>query len=336
MTRPAFPRVSIVVPVHNGAPFIADALESVRAQSYGCWELIVVDDGSTDATVKVVASLGLPLRWLKQPRRGASAARNAGVEAARGRYIAFLDADDLWFPEKLALQVGALEGEPELGLVFADMEEFDPGGSVAPSLLARSAFGDEILRGGAIAGAEAKLLVENFIPTSSVLARRECFSEVGFFDERLTVSEDREMWARIAARYPIRCIPRVLGRKRSHPGGLSRQVEETLRCRIEIWRRAGRNRRAPLRRAALQRLIADAELQLGCRLLEADRASEARRAALESVIRALLALGAREPFLPRYRWRLGLSLVLLAGLSTAMRRRLLGLRRSALRALTSA
>jgi glycosyltransferase involved in cell wall biosynthesis len=145
------PDVSVIIPVHNGAAHVAQAVQSVLAQTFDALELIVVDDGSTDDSLDVLAHEPDPrLRVVVQEQLGAAAARNRGVELARGSLLAFIDADDLWLPTKLSRQVTALAAEPKLDMVFGHYEEFDdesgatraamPGYSLGTMLVRRDAF----------------------------------------------------------------------------------------------------------------------------------------------------------------------------------------------------
>lgn len=109
--------VSVIMPVHNGAQFLREAIESALAQDYTPVEIIVVDDGSTDATPQILASFGSRIRHIRQTNSGAAAARNAALQASRGEYLAFLDADDLWLPQKLRVQIDYLGSHPDVDLV---------------------------------------------------------------------------------------------------------------------------------------------------------------------------------------------------------------------------
>lgn len=129
MTSNRAPSVSVVIPAYNFATFLPETIVSVREQTHPRVETVVVDDGSTDETPHVLERLeGPDLRWTRTPNRGVSAARNRAVELAEGDYIAFLDADDLWLPEKLERQVRILEGDPDVGFVFCDFARFDEEG----------------------------------------------------------------------------------------------------------------------------------------------------------------------------------------------------------------
>ena len=139
------PRVSIIVPAFNSERYIGTALASVLAQTYRDYEVVVVDDGSTDGTKAAVLAFGGPIRYIYQANQGPAAARNTGIDAARGELARFLDADDSWLPEKLGLQVEFMERNVGVGLVFSDEEEFDEHGVQCRSLVSTSRFYAEIV-----------------------------------------------------------------------------------------------------------------------------------------------------------------------------------------------
>ena len=119
------PRVSVIIPTYNRADLLGEAIDSVLAQSYQDFEMIVADDGSTDETAMVASKYGDKVRFLALPHRGQPAApRNAGIAAATGEYISFLDSDDLYLPDKLALQVPALDENPKVGMVYSSAHFF--------------------------------------------------------------------------------------------------------------------------------------------------------------------------------------------------------------------
>jgi len=281
MNPPAVPRVSIIVPVFNSERYVGESIGSVLRQTFPDYELIVVDDGSTDGTSRVVHSFAGSIRYVFQANQGPAAARNTGLELARGELICFLDADDVWLPEKLACQVQFMDQHATVGLAFADEEEFDDNGVQCGSLIATSRFATELRAGSAVDGAYAKLLEENFIPTSMVIVRRSCVESVGRFDIALKGPEDRDFWSRIAAGFPVACLPRVLGRKRVVASSVSRDVEMTLRSRIQMWTkmRSLFPELAPAR--TINALLAPTYLQLGFVLLQKGQTREARDAAMK-------------------------------------------------------
>jgi glycosyltransferase involved in cell wall biosynthesis len=282
MNAVSAPKVSIIIPAYNAARYIRTSLRSVLEQTNKDFEVIVVDDGSTDDTKAAVLALPGAIHYIYQSNQGVSAARNTGIVAAKGELICFLDADDSWTPDKLRAQVEFLDKNPKIGLVFSDEEEFDEEGVHCSSLLAMSRFYSEIVSGSIIDRAFQKLLLENFIPTSTVMVRRHCFDITGLFDVDLKAAEDRDMWSRIAAAFPIVCLPKVLGRKRVVLSSLSHDVENTLRSRIRVWSKARRlfPDLAPIR--TVNALLAPTYVQLGFVLLHKDNTREARKAGLMS------------------------------------------------------
>ncbi len=159
------PSISVVIPVFNGEKFLHQAISSALQQTYPPHEIIVVDDGSSDATGQIAASFGSSIRFLKQVNQGPSAARNLGTQASTGNWIAFLDADDLWFPDKLAMQVAALEAHPDAGLLYTGRVELHPDGRTTE------------VRAQPPAWVYRRLAFENPIFPSTVLARRSLMLE---------------------------------------------------------------------------------------------------------------------------------------------------------------
>jgi len=277
------PAISVVIPVYEGAAFVADAVASVRAQTVSVSEIIVVDDGSTDATAEVVRAQGEGVRYLHQENRGPAAARNRGVAAAGGDWIAFLDADDRWPQGKLAAQLEHLRKHPDVVLVSGDMSEVDDDGKVrVESALARHGQLERFraLNGRHIPAAVRELLAANFIPTGTVLVRRHVLVEVGGFNPYLRYGEDLELWCRIAARYPIACVPQVLMWRRRHATNLSGRELPLLRelARVgEVIRGWGRGV-LEVQGVDLDRWAAERHTDLGYALFVRDRPAEARAA----------------------------------------------------------
>lgn len=230
------PLVSVIIPAFNTARYIAEAIESVLAQTYSRHEIIVSDDGSTDKTREVLEPFKEKVRYLYQENRGVSAARNLGVRFAKGDLIAFLDADDVWLPRRLEKQMGFLEKHPDVSMVFADCELFSRSGTVAGSFLGeKKCFGNFIGGERVIPDAFERLLDENYIPTSTVILKRGSFQGVGGFDESLRSVEDRDLWLRIAVKHPVGCVPDVLSRKRLHSENISSDQVEALRSQIRVY-----------------------------------------------------------------------------------------------------
>lgn len=211
------PRVSVVIPTHNRAAYIRQALDSVFVQTYSDYEVIVVDDGSTDGTqalLKPLADKG-SIRYVKQPARGVSVARNRGVGMAKGEYVAFLDSDDLFEPAKLERQVALYDQHPELGLVHCHYRKFDDHGHDL-GLRDTSQYRGNIY---------PQLLMQwdTLMATPCMLMRKSVIEEVGGYDESMRWGEDLDLWRRIAQRYPADLVPEALARIRVHPAGISQQ-----------------------------------------------------------------------------------------------------------------
>jgi glycosyltransferase involved in cell wall biosynthesis len=213
----ARPVATAVIPVHNGERFIAEAVASVLAQTYEPLECVVVDDGSADQTRGIVSSFGASVSYLRQPHRGSAAARNAGATAARGQFLAFLDADDIWKPTKIERQMEVLLGSPDLGLVYCSFELIDEEGrhlGVAPCPEPDDVLRNVLLNESASIG----------LGSTSVV-RRQVFDAVGRFDERLSRGCDADLAWRLAAQYPIAAVREPLVGYRQHPAQLHRDVE---------------------------------------------------------------------------------------------------------------
>jgi len=196
------PLVSAIIPTFNRAWALGRAIDSVLAQAYRPLELIVVDDGSTDETPRLLAPLAAQglIRAIRQPNRGVSAARNAGLAAARGSLVAFLDSDDEWLPGKIEAQVEFLEGRPEEVLVQTQERWIRGGRRVNPGRRHRKLAGDIFIP-------SLKLCL---ISPSAVMLRRRLFEETGGFDEDLPAAEDYDLWLRVLTRHPAGLIDREL------------------------------------------------------------------------------------------------------------------------------
>lgn len=211
------PLVSVVIPTYNRAHLVLDALESVAAQTYRPLEILVVDDGSTDETVRVVerwlserSQEDLAGRCLRQENQGGNVARNTGIASAAGEIIAFLDSDDCWLAEKISKQVDVLRGDPELGAVYCGVRHVNAtSGEPFGSTERTYPYGDIL----------AEILVRDVTaPTSTYAVRRRVFEEVGSFDTDLRARQDWDMWIRIASRCSIGAVPQPLVDYRDHPG----------------------------------------------------------------------------------------------------------------------
>lgn len=222
--------LSVIIPVFNGADTLSETLDSVLAQTWQDWEMIVVNDGSTDSTLAVVESyrqrhgeLGDRLQVLSFANAGVSISRNRGLAAAQGQYISFLDADDLWTADKLERQLQALQAQPQAALAYSFTAWIDEQGNPLGEQIAQR-------REGEVYGA---LLLRDFIASgSNPLICRSALEAVGGFDPDLSHGEDWDLWLRLAREFPVVCVPepQVLYRKRpiSASSNLSAMVCQSL------------------------------------------------------------------------------------------------------------
>jgi glycosyltransferase involved in cell wall biosynthesis len=209
----ANPQVSVIIPTFNRARYLAEAVDSVLAQPFRDYELIVVDDGSTDETPQLLTGYGHAIRVLRQDNQGVSAARNAGLVVARGELIAFLDSDDLWLPGKLYRQVEFFSLHPDALICQTEEIWVKNGHRVNPGRRHRK-------RGGMIFEPSLELCL---VSPSAVMMRRELFDRVGNFDESLPACEDYDLWLRVSSRFPVELIETPLIIKRGgHADQLSR------------------------------------------------------------------------------------------------------------------
>jgi GT2 family glycosyltransferase len=235
------PVVSVIIPTFNRWPLVGEAIESVLVQSYSDFELIVVDDGSTDETQKELAKFGSRLRLFVKAREGVAAARNFGVSRAVGRYVAFLDSDDLWQPKKLEMQTALMERDPAVQICQTEEIWLRNGVRVNPKSRHQKPSGDIFVRS----------LQLCLVSPSAVMMTKELFSRFGGFDERFPVCEDYDLWLRIAVEYPVPLIPEALVIKRGgHADQLSRSTWAMDRYRVAALQKLLRSSFQGMRRAS--------------------------------------------------------------------------------------
>lgn len=231
MTAPA---VTVVVTSYNYGRYVGAALESVRAQTCGDFECVIVDDGSTDNSIEVIESFLTDPRFrlVRQRNGGVSNARNVAIDLARGEFIAFLDADDLWRPTKLEQQLARFCDNPALGVVFTRRTIIDANDGPRPC-------GDSQPPAGEVVG---PLFRQNFVCFSSAMVRTEAAVRVGGFDERLGLAVDYDFWLRVARHYPFGVVDEPLVAYRvGHGVNLSRRQRERYHVALYVMRRFERH-----------------------------------------------------------------------------------------------
>jgi len=217
------PKVSIIIPVFNSEKYIGEALDSVFSQTFRDYEIIVIDDGSKDGTAEILEKHKKRIKYFYQENRGLAAARNEGIRLSVSPYLAFLDADDLFLPDKVRIQNDFLDIHPGHAMVFSDFEYFGEAHSRKPVPdCFKTGEGDLFL----------DLLQGNCIPVPTTLIRRECFREVGMFDESFLALEDYDLVLRVSKHKKIGFIDKILARIRLHSENMSRDA--TLMCQYEI------------------------------------------------------------------------------------------------------
>jgi glycosyltransferase involved in cell wall biosynthesis len=276
---------AVVIPAYDAARFLPRALASVQAQTSAPAEVIVVDDGSHDATAHIAEAAGA--RVIRQSNKGPAAARNAGVRAARSPWIAFLDADDAWQPHALERFADAVLRAPDVAIVFADYAIDEPGGSVASWFsadreyrrISRRQIAPGVVRCDRPSLVSAIVRSLAFISTSAMAIRRDAFLARGGFDETLRVAEDLDLLLRLFAQSTAVVIEEVLSTYHKHGANLSADPLVNAEWELRVWRRIARNpeRYAP---EALELLASERPRRLRRAALYALRAArfdEARR-----------------------------------------------------------
>lgn len=191
------PLISVIIPIHNGERYLAEAIDSVLAQTYSPLEIIAVDDGSTDASARIAQSYGPPVRYTYRAMNSTAAARNLGAELARGDHLAFLDQDDVWLPGKLAVQMAQFESYPKLEAVFGEIEQFrDSGQPESPHPVSPP--------------------MQGYSP-SVMLIKQDAFRRIGPFDTHLQVGEWVDWYVRASdLKINARRLPQLVARRRLH------------------------------------------------------------------------------------------------------------------------
>lgn len=278
-------RVSIIIPVYNYGRFLAESLESVLCQDYQNFEVIVVDDGSTDETPEVSARYADRVRYVRQEHSGIAVARNYGISLAKGEMIAFHDADDVWVKGSLRRRVAMLEQHPELGLIFGDVTVEQYGKVLFPSFLSERTILKRIesvreLDNRVVFSRSVypDLLKERFIPIPTILIPRQRFDEVGLWDPSAEGVEDYEFYIRMAKRFRLGYIDSVLAVCRIHGSNVCCNVPVQNSRRLALLHKYKNDPDlSPTDRKALVNRISDLHLESAWCLRRVGDMSAARK-----------------------------------------------------------
>ena len=226
--------VDVIIPAFNAAKYLPAALESVGSQTFEDWQIVVIDDGSTDDTAAVVAPFldrfGPKLKYIKQENRGLPAARNAAILASNSRFIALLDADDVWLPCRLAASIETLTARPNAGLAYGLITYIDAEGNTKETFQGNSAPFE-----GRVASRIYMRKIE--LPCPTITIRRSGIDEVGLFDETMRSTEDRDLWLRVALRHEVAFIPKVLAYYRVSSSSMSANSQRMLEAQLQFIRK---------------------------------------------------------------------------------------------------
>lgn len=227
--------VDVIIPAFNAAKYLPIALESVFSQTFDDWQILLVDDGSTDNTAEVIAPFldrfGSKIRYIKQNNRGLPAARNTAIRASTSEFLALLDADDVWMPCRLSESLKVLAERPRAGLAYGLITCIDPEGRILKTWNE----GNPRHAEGRIAPYIYMRKVE--LPCPTITFRRKCVDEVGLFDETMRATEDRELWLRIALRYEVAFVPKVVAAYRVSPDSMSTDPQRMLQAQLQFIRK---------------------------------------------------------------------------------------------------
>jgi glycosyltransferase involved in cell wall biosynthesis len=244
------PIVSIIIPNYNHAQFVGDAINSVLDQDYRNFEIIVVNDGSTDNSHEVINNFGDQVRYIRQENQGLSAARNTGIKHAKGSYIGVLDADDMYEPAFLSTMMSTLLENPTADGIYCGYQFVDQSNNLLPQIEARAIPSNELYH---------VLLDGDFLVPESMFVRRYCYDWAGPFDTSLRACEDWDMWLRISKKFRIIHTTQILTRHRILQGSMSTDPERMLNNRLAVLKKhmgaepIGEKKEAGLRRRAYGR-----------------------------------------------------------------------------------
>jgi glycosyltransferase involved in cell wall biosynthesis len=225
------PTIEVIIPAYNAAKYLPIAIESVMAQTFEDWGILLVDDGSTDNTAEIVAPyierLGPKIKYIKQPNAGLPAARNTAIRNSTAEFLALLDADDIWLPCRLAESLKSFENKPRVGLSYSFVSLIDENGEILKVF--------DNIQPHAEGNIAPYIYTRDVqLPCPTITFRRSCIDEVGFFDETMRATEDRDLWLRIALKYEIGLVRTVLALYRTSPDSMTRDPDRMLQAQLQF------------------------------------------------------------------------------------------------------
>jgi glycosyltransferase involved in cell wall biosynthesis len=283
-TSSVLPKVSVIIPTYNCESFIEQTIASVRAQTFQDFELIVIDDGSTDSTPAILKRHLPSIRVIRTANGGVCKARNLGICEAMGQFICLLDHDDHWYPDKLETQIRAFNEHPEVDIVFTEFVNWVPGpdGFPSPDSFDRDA-GPEDADPDFSGWIYHQFLLDCWMLTSTAMFKASVFQDCGTFDEDLPYSEDWDLWIRIARRHQFLKLKRPSTLYRQHPGQGNRVVRQIdyrtrlLEESVERWGLCSPDGRCVPRRA-FQRELSRYHFEYGLMHVSAGNRAQALQA----------------------------------------------------------
>lgn len=282
------PKVSVIIPAYNNARYVGQAVESVFAQTYKDYEIIVVDDGSTDHTADSLKPYMDRIRYVYQANQERSIARNRGVAESRGEYLAFLDSDDAFLPNKLAIQVAELDRHPQIGLVASGYEVIDQAGHLWRQVKPWE-------RSNAIT--LGNLLLRGFTIINAILLRRVWFVQAGGFDRRYHLAEDQDLWFRLCScGCKMKWVKDLVCQYRMHDSNSVNNVDQVFNAHFIVVENLFQERSlSPQISRRKSEILARLNLRDACRLYDVNKA-ECAKARIREAIR-LFPILARDGYL---------------------------------------
>lgn len=273
------PAVAIIIPCYNAQGTLAPTLDSALAQSFRDFVIVAVNDGSQDDTLAILEQYAKrhpdKIQVISQPNRGQTVAKNVGIANSRGEFIAFLDSDDLWAPDKLEKQLTLMAARPDTGLCYTAARQIDVQGAVVGTIGVSASH-----RGRCV----NELILRNNIVASSVLARRAAIERAGLFDEHLRACENWDLWIRIARDYAVEFIDEPLTSYRVHPNNMSKNFERMFQARMYVIdKHLPQGDEDPELRERRREALFKAHLSFAKGYVEALRLDEARRELLAAL-----------------------------------------------------